>query len=231
MFERALNDGVLQLHRPDTNWLSTAWDGGYVTADAAYNITVPNGWEQTDLDSYVATRLDRAGFESEGPTLLTGVDQAHARGARAGRTVAFATCGLSNPSSLPMNPDDSMDGDEQPADVGTVNIVVCTDRSLDDGGLATLLIAAVEAKTATLLARTGFTGTTTDAVVVGCDPTGERVSFSGSATAVGAEARACVREAIRASLRSRYPDGGIPPSVEAAEHGAVTNRRATTFKP
>jgi adenosylcobinamide hydrolase len=114
--------------------------------------------------------------------------------------------------------------------VGTVNLLVATTRALADGTLATLLGTAVEAKTATLLAETGFTGTTSDAVVVGADPSGERAPFAGSATPVGAATRACVREALRASLASRYADRELPGSVADAEYGVSTDRRATVFE-
>lgn len=232
MFDIRITDGVLRATRPATDWLATTWNGGYVTADAAYNVTVPEGWERTDLDAYLDERLTRAGFDTPGPALFTGVDQAHARGARAGGSVAIATCGLSNPTTLPMDPagwdDTGGNGEDSP---GTVNLIVGTDRSLDAGGLATLLTVVAESRTATLLSATGFTGTTTDAVVVGCDPTGDSAPFAGSGTPVGADTRACVREAVRASLRSRYPDGAYAASVDAAEHGSVTGRRATVFIP
>ena len=114
---------------------------------------------------------------------------------------------------------------------GTVNLLVVTSRALDDAGLVTLLATAVEAKTATLLAETGFPGTTSDAVVVGCDPEGERARFAGSATPVGAAARACVRDAVGASLRSRYSDGEIPETVAAAEYGVRTTRSTESFAP
>ncbi|MFC4550400.1 adenosylcobinamide amidohydrolase, partial [Halorussus sp. GCM10023401] len=114
---------------------------------------------------------------------------------------------------------------------GTVNVVVGTTRALDNAGLATLLSVAVEAKTATLLAETGFPGTTTDAVVAACDPAGEPATFAGSGTSVGAAARACVRDALRESLRSRYAETALPESVEAAEYGVTTDRTAETFEP
>lgn len=231
-FETAESDGVLQARHPSTNWLATTWDGGFVTADATYNITVPEGWERTDLDDYVDQRRRRAGFDTPGPTMLTGVDQAHARGARIGSVTAIATCGLSNPTTLPMNPTEgsSQDATERPPP-GTVNLILGTSRALDPGGLTNLLAVAVEARTATLLAETRFTGTTSDAIVVGCDPTGEAASFSGSATPVGADTRAAVREAIRASLRSRYPEDGYPTSVADATYGTITSREATVFTP
>ena len=68
-------------------------------------------------------------------------------------------------------------------------------------------------------------------MVVADDPDGEPAEFSGSATAVGAAARACVRDAVRASLRSRYPDGDTPGPAADVEHGVATDERAEVFDP
>lgn len=232
MFETDRLDGVLRAARPGTDWLATTWNGGYLTAAAAFNITVPEGWHRTDLDAYVEERLNRAGFDEHGPAMLTGVDQAHARGARKGSSVAIATCGLSNPTTLPMDPEGGPpEGNDEAPPAGTVNLIIGTRRALAPGGLATLLAVATEARTATLMAETGFTGTTTDAVVVGCDPAGDFASFTGSGTVVGAEVRVCVREAIRASLQSRYRDREMPRSVADARYGSVSAERATEFVP
>lgn len=236
MFETEVREGVLRARWEGARWLSTGWAGGRRTADAAYNVSVPEGFERTDLDAYLAERRDEAGFPDSGPALFTGVELQHARGARCGPVAAVATAGVSNPAALPMDPDaeraESASPDADSA-VGTVNVVVGTECALADGALANLLAVAVEAKTATLLAETGFPGTTTDAVVAGCDPAGEEVSFSGSATEVGACARACVREAVGASLESRYEgtDATIPDSVADAEYGVVTDQRADVFEP
>ncbi|WP_435180118.1 adenosylcobinamide amidohydrolase [Halorussus sp. AFM4] len=242
VFETEVRDGVLRVRREGAIWLSTGWAGGRREADAAYNVSVPEGFDRTDLDAYLAERLETAGFDDSGPALLTGVDLRHARGARLGPVAAVATAGLSNPAALPVNPDaERRDGAtalrgsdaDSPPDPGTVNLIVATDRALDGGALANLLAVAVEAKTATLLAETGFPGTTSDAAVAGCDPAGEPAAFSGSATEVGACARACVREAVTAGLDSRYggTDEEIPESVADADHGAVTDRRAAVFEP
>lgn len=250
MFEATVREGVLRVRREGTRWLSSGWNGGFREAPVAYNVSVPEGWERTDLGSYVARRRRRAGFEADGPALLTALDLDHARGARAGPVEAVATAGISNPAALPMpalrsageagddavataGRRDSGDGDDpgRGADAGTVNLVVGTERSLDDAALANLLAVVAEAKAATLLATTGVPGTTTDAVVVGSDPTGDPAAFTGSATDVGAAARACVRDAVRASLRSRYPDDGFPDSVSDAKYGVSTTRRADIFRP
>lgn len=237
MSEITVNDGVLQYRRPDTRWLSTGRRGGYRADPAVYNVSVPEGWEHVDLDAYGKRRRERAGFDTVGPTLFTGVELRHARGARCGPVKAVTTAGLSNPATLPMDPQPSMSSSaatntEPP--LGTVNIVLTTSLPLTDGALATLLGTVVEAKTATLLAVAGVTGTTSDAVVVGCEaqcassnPTDEKRHFAGSATSVGSAARACVRESVCASLASRYPE--MPPSAEEAEYGVTTTQRATVF--
>jgi adenosylcobinamide hydrolase len=229
MFEAAVRDGVCRLGRPETRWLSTGHDGGERTAPAAYNLTVPEGWERTDLDTYVAERLSAAGFDPgpTAPALLTGVAQRHARRARLESVEAVATAGVSNPAVLPVG-ETAAGGEHTAADdpgAGTVNVVVGTTRSLAPGALANLVAVAAEAKAATLLERVGAPGTTTDAIVAACDPTGEPAAFSGSATPVGSAARACVRDAVDASLAARYPDGdhGPPASgVRTDERAAVS---------
>ncbi|WP_027119173.1 adenosylcobinamide amidohydrolase [Natronorubrum tibetense] len=234
-------DGVLRVHRPETEWLSTGWNGGRRTADCAYNVSVPEGWDRTDLGAYVDERLEAAGFDrgSDRPVLLTGVEQSDARGAQYGPVTAYATAGISNPAALPMDPDEQSVVDDSASDSrshsgpGTVNVIVGTTRALAPGALANLIAVAAEAKAATLLAETGFPGTTTDAIVVGHDPSGERVEFSGSGTDVGAATRACVREAVSASLRAHYEDRDetLPDSFADATYGVSTDVRATVFRP
>lgn len=221
-----------RLSRAGARWLSTGATGGLTEAATAANLTVPTDFDRRDLGDYVATRRDRAGLPADGPTLLTAVDAAHARAARAGSVTVVATAGLTNPATLPMAPGADPDGeaaadreigDERPP-VGTVNLLVGMTRALADGPLAELLATAVEAKTATLSATAGVTGTTSDAVAVGCDPAGDPADFAGSGTPVGRATRACVRDAVRASLDAWADRRGLPDSIAAAEHGAVTTR-------
>ncbi|QAU12949.1 adenosylcobinamide amidohydrolase [Halorubrum sp. BOL3-1] len=248
MFDATVDEGVLRLCRPETRWLSTGWDGGRSRAPAAHNVSVPEGFDRTDLAAYRDERLARAGFDSDTednpesdrdapPTLFTGVSMDHARGARLGPVVAYATVGLSNPAMLPAEPADATDSrksaatTDRPEHFGTVNLIVGATRRLAPGAAANLVAVAAEAKAATLLATAGVPGTTSDAVVVADDPGGEPAEFSGSATAVGGAARACVRDAVRASMRSRYPDGDVPGPTADAEHGVVTDERAEVFDP
>lgn len=251
MFDATVSEGVLRLSRPGTRWLSTGWDGGRSRGTTAYNVSVPEGFARTDLAAYRDERLARAGFdcgagaEDEGdaatdrdapPTLFTGVEMAHARGAQFGPVVAYATVGLSNPATLPVDPEGasgscaSTTAADRPDRSGTVNLIVGTTRRLAPGAAANLVAVAAEAKAATLLATAGVPGTTSDAVVIGDDLTGEPATFSGSAMPVGNAARVCVRDAVRASLRSRYPDGDVPGAAADAEHGVVADDRTEVFE-
>jgi len=106
MFEAAVRDGVLRLRRPETRWLSTGWNGGRLRADAAYNVSVPEGSTGPTSARTATSGWRGRGFKSEEdpPTLFTGVSMVHAYGARLGSVVAYATVGLSNPAMLPMDP-------------------------------------------------------------------------------------------------------------------------------
>lgn len=237
MFEYERTDDRLTLRRPGTRWLSNGFDGGYATARAAHNLTVPEGFGRTDLAGYATERL---GSVPEGPTLLTGVRQTNARGARYGPVEAVVTAGLSNPALLPAGDnsrrvdgrDGDIDADAFPDDAfrpGTVNIFVGSTEPLSDGGLAGLLATIVEAKAGALLGRAGCTGTTSDAVAVGCPAVEDGTAFAGSATAVGNAARVCVRDALGAAVGARYDAG--PPDPHEAEHATVTSGKATRFRP
>lgn len=228
VFEYERTDDRLTLRRPGTRWLSNGVEGGFVTADAAHNLTVPEGFDRTDLTAYVAERL---GETPTGPTLLTGVSQRHARGAQAGPIEVVATAGVSNPAILPIDEPPTTTSLDQPerSTPGTVNVFVGTDRALSEGGQTELLATAVEAKTATLLERVGCTGTTSDAVAVGCASEGDPVTFAGSATELGNATRVCVRDAIVAALAARYD--GSPPAPKEATYGTVTDGSATVFSP
>ncbi|WP_117592655.1 adenosylcobinamide amidohydrolase [Haloprofundus halophilus] len=238
-FEATVRDGVLRFSRPNARWLSSGFDGGESRATAAYNVTVPDGFSRTDLAAFARERRDAVGFDDPGPTLLTGVEMRHARRARLGSVDVVATAGVSNPAALPVeattpattHATTGRDADaDSPPRPGTVNLLVGTRRALEPGALTNLLTVVAEAKAATLLAVAGVPGTTSDAVVVGCDLSGDPSRFSGSSTDVGAATRACVRDAVVASLQSRYADEEMPTSVDDAPYGVVTDERASVSK-
>ena len=105
--------GVVRIRRPETVWLSTGPNGGPSRGPVAYSVSVPDGWDRTDLAAYVEERRRDAGFETPGPALLTGLAARHARVARAGAVAVLATAGLSNPAPLLVD-----DDPRRPADDG-----------------------------------------------------------------------------------------------------------------
>lgn len=228
-------DGTCRLRIANGRWLDTGVGGGFSRADRAVNLTVPADFERRDLTAYVADRCEAAGIDPDGPALLTAVEQTHARAASAGSVTVVATAGLSNPASLPVpHPDraeDTHEGESESPPPGTVNLLIGAPVALDQRALASCLATAVEAKAATLQSLTGFTGTTSDAVAIGADPTGEDITFVGSSTEFGANVRACVRDAVSASLSAVYPTGKHPADVEEAAHGVRTTRSTTVFEP
>ncbi|WP_299237039.1 adenosylcobinamide amidohydrolase [Natronomonas sp.] len=236
MFEYERTAERLTLCRPGTRWLSNGIDGGSARAATAHNLTVPAGFDRTDLEAYVAERFEGP---PAGPTLLTGVSQTHARGARYGPAEAVATAGVSNPATLPVDGTGGLDATDGVSkadrrqgdrpDPGTVNVFVGTDRALSEAGRVELLATAVEAKTATLLGTVGCTGTTSDAIAVGSAVDGAPAEFAGSATELGNAARVCVRDAVRSALAARYEEG--PPAPTEATHGTETAGSASTFEP
>jgi len=255
-YQAVRRDGTCRLRRVEgeTRWLTTGFNGGERVANAAYNLTVPEGWGeagQRDLKAYATERVrdaklfaggDAAG--ELGPALLTGVDQTHARVARLDGATVLATAGVSNPAVLPVCDTNQHQRSQAPSTAapspgdGTVNLLVGVDRPLKPGALANLVAVTAEAKATTLLATVGVPGTTSDAVIVGCPPTEdapdrEPAAFSGAATPVGAAVRASVRDAIVASLRSRYGAdlADAPTSLTEATYGVLTDRSATVSTP
>lgn len=224
--DSAVREGVVRIAH-EGEWLVTGPLGGRQSAPGAAICTVHEEFGATDLRAVAARRLERAGFEYV-PTLFTAVSVEHARAARLDGVRAIATAGLTNPAALPIEPETATDPAPERR-VGTVNLIVTTDRALAAGTQATLLASCVEAKTATLQATTGFTGTTSDAVAVGARTDGPPAAFAGAATPVGSAARACVREALLAALAAT--PGEPPESVAAADSGVRTDRRAAVFDP
>jgi len=243
-YQAVRRDGTCRLRRVEgeTRWLTTGFNGGERVANAAYNLTVPEGWGeagQRDLKAYATERVrdaklfaggDAAG--ELGPALLTGVDQTHARVARLDGATVLATAGVSNPAVLPVCDTNQHQRSQAPSTAapspgdGTVNLLVGVDRPLKPGALANLVAVTAEAKATTLLATVGVPGTTSDAVIVGCPPTEdapdrEPAAFSGAATPVGAAVRASVRDAIVATSQRTVPQSS-PASMTYGKRSSCT---------
>jgi adenosylcobinamide hydrolase len=100
------------------------------------------------------------------------------------------TAGLTNPSSF-----------------GTINIIVISSKTLSEGAIAGTIITATEAKTRALIDKgLQFTGTTSDAIVVAYEGTGEGepILYSGPATPFGSRVAKLVRAGVKEALKAHY---------------------------
>ena len=100
------------------------------------------------------------------------------------------TAGVSNPSSF-----------------GTINIIVISSKTLSEGAIAGTIITATEAKTRALIDKgLQFTGTTSDAIVVAYEGTGEGepILYSGPATPFGRRVAKLVRAGVKEALKAHY---------------------------
>jgi len=234
---------ALRLRRPETRWLSTGW-GGRLRADAAYNVSVPEGFDRTDLGAYRDDeRLARAGFKSEEdpPTLFT----RRFDGPRVRRTSRIGRRVRDRRAVEPGDVADGSDGSDRSD--GRCWRLGARRRGVDRGTApATRYGQPGSRNDAAARRRRGGEprrgrgrgegrDVARDGGRAGDDERrgGRRrrpdrgAAFSGSATPVGAAARVCVRDAVRASLRSRYPDGDLPGPAADAEHGVVADERTS----
>jgi len=118
--------------------------------------------------------------------------------------VALVTAGGHNLSAAGMSP-------EWPGNppCGTINTIVVIDAHLTGAALLNVMVVAAEAKALALrergiITREGYpaTGTSSDAVVVGCTGRGPQQRYGGPVTLAGHLAGAAVLEATRAAVDS-----------------------------
>ncbi|MFN0027040.1 MAG: adenosylcobinamide amidohydrolase [Acidimicrobiales bacterium] len=163
--------------------VSTAMVGGGLGARGWFlNAQVPADYQRTDPDVDLRRLARSVGLRGRGVAMMTAVDVSTVvRHVEEGVTV-LATVGLGWPTwaaPRPGVPDGwaPAAGTEPRAEhgpagsVGTINLFVVVDASLDDAALVNLLATATEAKTQALMeAGVPGTGTASDALCVACQP-------------------------------------------------------------
>ena len=170
--------------------LSTGVDGGRRAANNILNIQVPHDFSHDDPKSYVEKIVASMKLEGGYVALLTAVEMKNVQILNDACVTVFVTAGLTNPSSF-----------------GTINIIVISSATLSEGAIAGTIITATEAKTRALSDKGfHFTGTTSDAIVVAYENTGEvePISYSGPATAFGGRVAKLVRLGVKDALKAHY---------------------------
>jgi adenosylcobinamide hydrolase len=170
--------------------LSTGVDGGRRAARNILNIQVPHNFSHDDPKSYVEAIAASLKLDGGCIALLTAVQMKDVQLLSDACVTVFVTAGFTNPSSF-----------------GTINIIVISSATLSEGAIAGTIITATEAKARALFDEgLHFTGTTTDAMVVAYENSGEGapILYSGPATPFGRRVTKLVRSGVKDALKAHY---------------------------
>ncbi len=166
---------------------SAPWRGGARRARTIVNVHVPKSYHEP-VPPFFRRFERRTGLRSV-VGLLTAVDLRAVAMRRTRYGTALVTAGVSNA-----------------AFVGTINIILVVTGNATPGAMVEAVKVATEAKAAALrrldvhAGPAPATGTSTDAVVVACEGTGDRWEFCGGATVRGRSLGAMVASAVAESL-------------------------------
>lgn len=188
---------------------SASIGGGVVWPRVVVNLGVGDGFERTDLDTYVDERLASLGLTERPVTaLLTAVDVRCWTGGEADGVRAWATVAATKPTwaarpgGLGHRPGRSDHGPPAPS---TVNVVAALPVPLTSSALVQAVGTVTEAKAQALLqAQVPGTGTASDALVVVCpDSAGaeELVPFAGVRSPWGHRLAEAVRQAVSTGMQ------------------------------
>lgn len=180
---------LLRSRSPLVVLASSVVGGGFSEAAAILNRHVHKNYQHPDPAADLHEFARGLGVEEPFVGLMTAafVDQARAVTLADGETTVavIATAGVTNATAA---------GLSRPAPYlpGTINLILLVDGQLTPAAMVNAIITATEAKT-DVLQRRGVvtpddypaTGTSTDAVVVGCTGRGQPLAYAGPATRVG----------------------------------------------
>jgi adenosylcobinamide hydrolase len=170
--------------------LSSGVDGGRRAVKNILNIQVSPDFSHDDPKSYIEGITASLTLKGDRLALLTAVEMKNVRILSDACVTVFVTAGLTNPSSF-----------------GTINIIVISSETLSEGAIVGTLITATEAKTRALIDKgLQFTGTTSDAIIVAYENSGEcePILYSGLATPFGSRVAKLVRLGVKEALKAHY---------------------------
>ena len=197
---------------------STMMGGGYIETDTIFIYEVPLGYDHCCPEEDMQRVCRKFGIPEDAVCFMTAanvkrvltVKKEEVNGVRA---IAVATAGVTNAvyagERLSQEVIDTLPKHRSGYRPGTINILAVADLPLQDCGLANALITVTEAKAAALMdAGVSGTGTTSDAISVGCPP-GEGSKYCGTATDVGVAIARAARSAVAESVR-KWGNGKKP---------------------
>jgi adenosylcobinamide hydrolase len=165
---------------------STGIAGGIRQVSTILNHTVPSGYDHADPGRDLDLVVSRAGMGADYFGLMTAVDMHHLCVLQYDFVTVFLTAGVKNPN---------------PAGPNTINIIVYSAQGMTDGAMLEGIVTVTGAKAQALRNMgLGFTGTTTDAVVIAHEG---RVAhtYAGPLTGLGERISAAVLHGIPEALK------------------------------
>jgi adenosylcobinamide hydrolase len=184
--------------------LSSGVDGGRRAVKNILNIQVSPDFSHDDPKSYIEDVAASLTLKGDRLALLTAVEMKNVRILSDACVTVFVTAGLTNPSSF-----------------GTINIIVISSETLSEGAIVGTLITATEAKTRALIDKgLQFTGTTSDAIIVAYENSGEcePILYSGLATPFGSRVAKLVRLGVKEALKAHYGSDDVDTWTSSVGH-------------
>lgn len=194
---------AIRLPRSMRTMASTILNGGVGNADSVLMLQVPMHYDHGDPIAHMRELLAELEMPQKTVCFMTAADLHRAFSVEevvhnGTRAIAMVSAGISNAINAG---ESSREGMVPHRQVGTINIMVITDKPLDDCGLANAIMTVTEAKTAALRDHNvPGTGTTSDAVLIVCPSDGERCLWSGTGSDHGISMAMAVRRSVGASI-------------------------------
>ena len=182
---------------------STILNGGLREADSVLMLQVPLHYDHDDPVRHMRSLVSALGLPDDTVCFMTAAELEKAFCARELEhngtcAIALLSAGISNSITAG---ESSREGQVPHRQVGTINIMVITDKPLDDCGMVNAVMTITEAKTAALRDHNiPGTGTTSDAVLIACPIDGDRCLWSGTGSDHGISMAAAVRGCLGESI-------------------------------
>ena len=182
---------------------STILNGGLGETGSVLMLQVPLHYDHSDPVGHLRMLIAELGLPADTVCFMTAAELGKAFCVKevehnGSRAIALVSAGISN--SIRAG-ESSREGTVPHRQVGTINVMVVTDRPLDDCGLVNAVMTITEAKVAALLDHhIAGTGTTSDAVMVACPMEGEACLWAGTGSDHGIAMSMAVRLGLGESI-------------------------------
>lgn len=174
--------------------------GGFIHTRHIINRHVDKNYSGNDPASDLKNFAHQRGITGDFVGLLTAVWMHHVRIVSYENVSVIITAGLGNISATGLSKPITYSA-------GTINIIVLIDGNLSPGAMVNAVQTVTEAKVAVIAAREihtpeGYpaTGTSTDAIVIGCTQRGEDIEYAGALMPVGYLIGKCVRTCLELAI-------------------------------